>query len=173
MKKIAIAALLSAVIAAPAVAADMYAGVNLGQTKYDISGATKNTATAFGILGGYTFNENFAAEAAYTSLGSVDIVPGVTVKGHVIGLSGVGSYPFNQQFSLFGKLGFARTTVEGSGPNCIGCTSDNKSGVTFGFGGQYNVSPTVGIRAGFDRYKVGINPTKNADVMSVGGVFKF
>lgn len=169
MKKIAIAALLSAVVAAPAVAADMYAGVNVGQTKYDFqAGAAKDTSTAFGILGGYTFNENLAAEAAYTSLGSVDVGPGTTVKGSAISLSGVGSYPFSKEFSIFGKLGFARTTADATGQ-----ASENKSAVVFGLGGQYNVSPEIGIRAGFDRYKVGSTNSINADVMSIGAVFKF
>jgi OmpA-OmpF porin, OOP family len=169
MKKIAIAVLLSAVVAAPAVAADMYAGINLGHNKYDFpAGAAKNTSTALGILGGYTFNENFAVEAAYTSLGKVDVAPGITAKAHVISLSGVGSYPFSKEFSLFGKLGVARATGESTGS-----PSDSKSGVTFGFGGQYNVSSAVGIRAGFDRYKVGSTNSINADVISVGGVFKF
>lgn len=168
MKKIAIAVLLSAVVA-PAVAADMYAGVNLGQTKYDFgAGAAKDTSTAFGILGGYTINENFAAEAAYTSLGSVDVGFGTTVKGSVISLSGVGSYPFNKEFSLFGKLGVARTNVD-----ITANPSESKTGVTFGLGGQYNVTPAAGIRVGFDRYKVGSTNSINADVISVGGVFKF
>lgn len=175
MKKIAIVALLSAFIAAPAVAADMYVGVNVGQNRYDDSTMSKNTSTAIGILGGHTINENISIEAAYTSLGSLvpdSTYPDETLKGSAISLSGVGSYPVNPQFSLFGKLGIARTTVDFS---FMGLTfSGNKTNLAFGFGGQYNVSPAVGIRAGFDRYKVGIlDWSADTDVMSVGAVFKF
>jgi OOP family OmpA-OmpF porin len=170
MKKIAIAVLLSTVICAPAIAADMYAGVNLGQNKYDFTGTfNKNTSTAFGVLVGFPINENFAAEIAYTGLGSVDPIPGTTVKGSGFSLSGVGTYPINQQFSLFGKVGVARTAVDQS--DSFSSFTLNKTDVTFGFGGQYNISTTVGIRAGFDRYKVG--STINTDIMSIGGVFKF
>lgn len=173
MKKIAIALMLSTVAVAPAFAEQMYVGVNLGQNKYDFAGAgitgtTKDTSTAFGILGGYSFNKNIAVEVAYTSLGSVDVVPGVTVKGSAMSVSGVGSYPFNDQFSLFAKLGIAQTKIESTGS-----ASETKSGATFGIGGQYNVSSTIGIRVGYDRYKVGKNPSIDTSVMSVGGVFGF
>ncbi len=174
MKKIAIAVLLSA-IAAPVFAEGMYAGVNLGQNKYDfagagISGAAKDTSTVVGILGGYAINKNFAAEAAYTSLGSVDVGGGNTVKSSVLSLSGVGSFPINDQFSLFAKVGLAQSKVEATGQ-----ASKTKSGTTFGIGGQYNVTSAIGIRVGYDKYKVGANPSIdiNTSVMSVGGVFKF
>jgi len=55
MKKIAIAVLLSAFVAAPAVAADTggYVGVNVGSAKIDSPGF--DTTTSFGVLGGYSF----------------------------------------------------------------------------------------------------------------------
>ncbi len=176
--KIFAAALFSAV-AAPAVAADLYGGVNVGQNKYDDSTMTTNTSTAFSLVGGGTINENLAVEAAYTRLGSLEpdsATPGMTLKGNAISLSGVGSVPINQQFSLFGKLGLARTTSDIS---YLGITlSGNKTGVAFGLGSQYNISPAISMRASFDRYKVGTtvgtaNWSANADVLSVGAVFKF
>lgn len=111
MKKIAIAVLLSAFVAAPAVAADtpFYAGVNVGSAKIDA--ANFNSSTSFALLGGYTFNENVAAEIAYTNFGSEN-GGGVGSKSSAISISGVGSFPINEQFSVFAKLGFASTTLD-------------------------------------------------------------
>ena len=183
MKKIAIVALLSAFFAAPVVAADgygdEYGGVNVGQNKVDDSTMSKNTSTAFGIMSGSAISETFAVEAAYTYLGSLEpdpAFPGLTLEGSAISLSGVVSYPLDQWFSLYGKLGFARTAVDISYPGVT--LSGNKTGLTFGFGGQLNVAPGVDIRAGFDRYKVvmsvpGSELSADTDVMSVGAVFNF
>lgn len=167
MKKIAIAVLLSA-IAAPAFAEGMYVGVNLGQNKYDDSTMTKTTSNAVGVLGGYTFSKNFAAEAAYISLGSLELSPGFTVKTTALSLSGVGSFPISDQFSLFAKLGLAQTKAD-----ITSLPSETKSGATFGIGGQYNVTSAIGIRLGYDRYKVGEQNSIDANITSIGGVFKF
>ncbi|HXU93675.1 MAG TPA: porin family protein [Gallionella sp.] len=170
MKKIAIATLLSAFVAAPAVASDFYAGAKLGQAKYSYSNLTKNNPTAFGVFGGYSFNQNFAVEAEYIDLGNINSAA-TTNKISAWGLSAVGSYPFNDSFSVFGKLGYARTSLK-QGP--VAYTANNNS-ATYGLGGQYNVNQTVGIRFGWDRYKVGDanTNTANANLYSVGAVFKF
>lgn len=166
MKKIAIAVLLTA-FAAPAFAEGMYVGVTAGQNKYDEPTLPKQTSTSFGILGGYTLNENFAVEAAYTSLGTLDVASGFSVKGTVISLSGVGSFPLSSEFSLFAKLGVAQSKIDVTGQ-----ASESKSGATIGFGAQYNVTPGIGVRVGFDRCKVGETNSINADQTSVGLVFK-
>lgn len=173
MKKIALAVLLSAV-AAPAFAEGMYAGIIAGQTKYDfagagITGAAKDSATAVGILGGYSINENFAAELAYNNLGDVEIAPGFSVKASAMSLCAVGSFAISPEFSLFAKLGAAQTKVEPTGQ-----ASETWSGATFGIGGQYAVTPGVGIRVGYDKFKVGAtDPRIDTGVTSIGGIFKF
>ena len=165
MKKIAIAVLLSAFVAAPAVAADMYVGMNVGSAKIDSPGF--ESSTSFALLGGYTFSENVAAEIAYSNFGS-ESGAGITSKSSAVSISGVGSYPVNEQFSLFAKLGFAITTLE-----LPTFASDNKSDLTFGFGGQFNVDKQIGIRVSYDVYKVGSVNSADQKVMSIGGVFKF
>lgn len=165
MKKFAIATLLSVVVAAPAVAADMYVGVNVGSAEIDSPGFS--TTTSFALLGGYTFNQNFAAEVAYSNFGSKSYGP-ITVKSDAVSISGVGSYPFNEQFSVFAKLGLASTKLEGTG-----FPSESKSDLTWGLGGQFNVNKQIGIRLGYDRYKVGSPIVANQSATSVGVVFKF
>jgi OOP family OmpA-OmpF porin len=171
MKKIAIAVLLSAFVAAPAVAADMYVGVNVGSAKIDSSNLS--TTTSFALLGGYTFNQYFAAEIAYIDFGSKDYRDPVfgpfSVKSSAWSISGVGSYPFNEQFSVFGKLGIASTSTDTSG------SSTSKSDLTYGIGGQFNVNKQIGIRLGYDVYKVtdAASSTFDQKVTSIGAVFKF
>lgn len=167
MKKIAIAVLLSAFVAAPAVAADtgFYAGVNVGSAKIDFPGF--ETTTSFEVLGGYSFNQNFAAELAYTNFGSKDYPPIYNVKSGAVSLKGVGSFPINEQFSVFAKLGLASTTINDTG------YSQSKSDLTYGIGAQFNINKQVGIRLGYDVYKatdiIGVDQ-KNT---SIGAVFKF
>ena len=165
MKKIAIAAILSAFVAAPAIAADVYLGVNAGQNAIDVS--TVKSSTAFGVLGGYTFNENIAAEVAYTDLGSAERTFSPNkLTGNVMSIAAVGSLPLNKDFSLFAKLGYAQSKIDVPG------ISETKSDLTYGIGAQYNASKTVGIRLGYDSFKVGTTNTKDSALITIGAVFK-
>ena len=175
MKKIAVVALLSTLIVVPAVAADMYAGVRVGQAKTSIDNVplTTDSPTGLGVFGGYIINPNFAVEAEYLNLGEFK-AGSAGGKSSGFSVSGIGSYPINEQFSLFGKLGYAMITSKATGSNT---SPDAKSNaVTYGLGAQYNVNPSVGVRLGWDKYK--FNDTTpalngNASLISVGGVFKF
>ena len=88
----------------------------------------------------------------------------------------LGSYPFNEQFSLFGKLGYAMITGKPGG-SCTGCVDAKNRALTYGLGGQFNVNPTVGIRLAWDKYKFNDNNggygNGDANLYSIGGVFKF
>jgi OOP family OmpA-OmpF porin len=173
MKKIAIAVVLLSAVVAPAVAADNYVGIRAGQAKTSIENNTFNTGTVnstnptgWGVFIGHDFNPNFAVEAEYLNL-----VNG-SVKSTGFSVSGVGSFPINEQFSLFGKLGYAMIT---GSPGGSFTGSDQKSrALTYGVGGQFNVAPSVGIRLGWDKYK--FNDTSmngNASLVSIGGLIKF
>lgn len=179
MKKIAIAVLLSAVVV-PAVADDMhmYVGVRAGQAKTSIDNNTFNGSTltttnptGWGLFIGHIFNPTIAVEAEYLNLGEIKAGTG-SAKSTGFSLSGVGSFPINEQFSLFGKLGYALITGK---PGGSFTGSDIKSrAFTYGLGGQINFSPSVGVRLGWDKYKfndTGLNG--NASLVSVGAVFKF
>ena len=173
MKKIVIAAALFAFIATPATAGDLYAGIKLGSVNYGYSNVTNNDQVGFGLLGGYTINETFAVEVEYNDLGGFD-GQNDTVKGSSIGVSGVGSYPLNPQFSIFGKLGVASSTLKATA-NFGGSATIKNTGVSVGFGGQYNISNQTGISVGIYVYPVGdaTSNTSGASMMYVGVVFKF
>jgi OOP family OmpA-OmpF porin len=168
MKKIAIAVLLSAFVVAPAVAADtgFYAGIKLGSSDKSVGGVSERNS-AFGVFGGYSFNPNVAVEVGYTDLGTAGA--GI-VKFTSLDVSAVGTFPINQQFSVYGKLGLASTKEEALG------LSGTRSAATYGLGGQFNVNPNVGIRLGWEHYGFGDGATFNQgdiSLVSVSGLYKF
>jgi OmpA-OmpF porin, OOP family len=180
MRKIAIALLLSAFVAAPAIASDtgFYVGAKLGTVNYGYSNVSNNSQAGFGFLGGYAINDYFAVEVEYTGLGGFDSYStNGNIKGSAFGFSGVGSLPLNQDFSLFGKLGIASSTLKDTPmPGFVGPDyTYNNTGLTIGFGGQYNASEKVGIRVGIDVYPVGdaISTTTSAGMLYIGGLFRF
>ena len=167
MKKIATLTLLSTLISAPALAAETYLGIHAGQNDMDLPGV--KASTAIGVFGGYSFNEYIAGELSYTDFGKADIEgSAVTMSGNAIGLSAVGSWPFNPQFSVFAKLGYASTRIEPSAGN-----SETKGDVTYGVGGQYNATKNIGIRLGYDNYRVGDTTTKDSALVTLAALFKF
>lgn len=182
MKKVA-AALLLSVIAAPAFSADegYYAGINVGRSKTDSNiGAdvvTKTNDTSYGVLLGYQFNPNFAVEAQYTDLGKFEAT-NFTGKNDVFALSLVGIVPLANAFSLYGKLGYADTRSSLSN-NVAYSSGKNRSDVTYGVGVEYDVTPAVGVRLGWDQYRAALNDeagnTQNFKVSNwnLGAIFKF
>ena len=169
MKKVIIAALLSAFVATPAFAekdTGIYAGVKVGQS--DVGG----NAIGYGVYGGYNIDQSvtskiaggsqfmekvsFAGEVEYTSLGSNTIY-----KASSIGAVLAATYPINQQFSAIAKAGLARTV------NDVSFLSSTTIGLRVGIAGQYNLNEKIGLRAGYDVFPDGFSQ------LSAGAVFKF
>lgn len=193
MKKIAAALLLSTAVAAPAFAADtgLYAGVTLGRSNTNSPNPnvilTKSKDTVLGVLGGYQFTKNWGAELFYTGAGKYaghNAANTVTSSGKadVYGIDAVGTMPLSDAFSLYGKLGFARAKTSTSSVPASTLAGATRTAATYGLGGVYNVNQSVGIRFGWDRYGaattggsgvVGAKDNFNANVYSLGGVFKF
>jgi OOP family OmpA-OmpF porin len=167
-----------------AAAADdgFYAGAGIGQSFTTITfagaGSSTYTDTAYKLLGGYAVNKNFAVEAEYINLG--------TFKGSVVnaaatgyGMSAVGTLPVAESFSLYGKVGFSSVTTTLSvspGFVLLVPASQSKSGVSFGLGGQFNVSQNAAIRLSLDSYQYAAGGNAlvgRAGVYGVSGVFKF
>ena len=132
-----------------------YVGGDIG--KVDIE---DEDDTGWRIVGGYKINRNFAAELGYSSLfdkGGVEVTAWELV--------GIASFPVANQFSVFGKLGFAMWDVDAG---VFG--SDDGTDLTFGLGVQYDFTPKLGLRGQWQRYDVS---DADADVFSVGVVYKF
>ncbi|HEY7238826.1 MAG TPA: outer membrane beta-barrel protein [Burkholderiales bacterium] len=195
LKKTTVAALLAAsgLVASSAAmaqgkAADMgwYAGISLGQSSASdacngISGpgvSCDDKDTAFKIFGGYQINRNFGVELGYTDLGKVEASGGgvtASVETTALELVGVGSYPVNNQFSIYGKLGLYR--ADSKGRSNIGLSADEtNTDLTFGLGVQYNFTSNLGVRGEWQRYSSvggGDIGESDVDVLSVGLVYKF
>lgn len=182
MKKIAAAVLLSAVVAAPAFAADegFYAGLALGNGKPgatpSAAGLSKKSEFIYGGLAGYQYNKNLAVEAQFTGVGKAVDVAGNSVKADALSLTAVGLLPVTDSFELLGKLGVASTKTTSS----VGAANQgaSRTGVTYGLGAQYNVSQNLGLRLVWDRYAVattaaGLKTNSNANVVALAAVYKF
>lgn len=190
MNKYVVATLLSAFLAVPAVLAapaappppvaptgtGYYAGAKLGVVKNSTSTAGERSG-AFGVFGGYMAGPDFALQIGYTNLGNVDVG---RKKITALELSAVATFPINEQFSLLGKLGMANTVQSDRGRTAA------RLAATYGMAGQFKISPTVGIRFGWDHYSFGgdqiygssttsVVPfyNGNSNLYSVAGVFKF
>ncbi|MFA6972543.1 MAG: porin family protein [Gallionella sp.] len=184
MKKIAAAVLLSAVVAAPAFAADegFYAGLALGNGKPGVSpsalAVSKSSDFIYGGLAGYQYNKNLAVEAQFTGVGKSRDVAGSSLKADALSLTAVGLLPLNDSFELLGKLGVASAKTKSSAAATnLGAT---RTGLTYGIGAQYNVNQNLGLRLVWDRYALatsnattGVKTNANADVVTVAAVYKF
>jgi len=179
MKRVAIAALMSAVAATPAVAADkgLYIGAKLGVVNYGYSNVYNNSQAGYGLVGGYALNDYFALEAEINNLGGFETLYSI-IKGSSYGVSGVVTLPMDPYFSLFAKLGVTSSSLEDSPQNGAsgGTHTYTNTGLSIGIGGQFNVNEAVGIRLGFDSYQVGdaaISATSKAGMVYIGGLYKF
>lgn len=149
--------------------------------------------TAFGIVGGYRFNEYFGVELGYVDLGSADYAGEVLVNlfgtptlfegGASIEASGptaaiVASLPVSESFDLFAKAGmfFSDTEisvdVDGFGDSFSASSQDP----LFGAGAAWNVNQSWSVRFEFQRYAdVGDEDETgegDIDVLSLGFLYR-
>jgi OOP family OmpA-OmpF porin len=162
-----------------------YVGGHFGQSSADCQvtvGSCDDSDTAWKILGGYQINRNFAVEFGYADLGTIS----VSAFGQTFNLEttawdlvGVGSWPFANQFSVYGKLGFHRSETE------VGSAKDDGIDLTFGLGVRYDFSRNLGVRGEWQRYSSVSTPSAtqgpvtitasegDIDLLSIGIVYKF
>jgi len=190
--KILAAALLSA-LSTSAMAEGAYVAVDVGQTtaKDMCSGlpagfSCSEKATAFRFGGGYQFTPNLGIEANYGILGkgtASGTVLGTAFNGEAkfktLQVAATGTFPLADTFSLIGKLGIARTSVDTSatGGGFSSSSSATSTKLAYGIGAQFDLSKSLGIRAQYENLgEVGdVNTTGTAKVslISAGVVLKF
>src|SRR5438309_7252021 len=164
-----------------------YLGASVGQSKAKVAdcagfSSCDAKAAAFGILGGYQINRNFAAELGYHDFGRVTLSgPGsANIKANAAELVGLGAYRFANRFSVYGRLGAYRAeskisaSLAGLGS---GSLKDRNTDLTFGFGVRCDVTREAGVRAEWQRYKsVGGDDTgdkSDIDVITIGFIWRF
>ena len=145
-----------------------YAGVKVGQFDLDVDGA--DDPTAYGVYGGYNFDPNFGIEAEYVGSDDADYYNG-DIDAKSYGAYGTYRYQFpNTGFYAKGKLGVAKTKVEGnylSSNSSRNTYSDSDTSLAGGVGLGYSVNPNFSVEAEYD--KLG----SDADLMTVGAQLKF
>jgi OmpA-OmpF porin, OOP family len=154
-----------------------YIGGSLGQMEADgscdLGVSCDFKDTAWKLFGGYRFHRHFAAEAFYGNWGEIRLSSGpVSATGEISswGFSGLGILPLGNQFSLFGKLGFANTEQEftATAPGFADSSSNDGSEMIFGFGAAFNFTGNLGLRAEWERLD-----DSEVDILSVGLQYRF
>lgn len=173
-----------------------YLGFELGAGRTDLNAGDLNAAFAsqgiaasstldrsdsgFGLKLGYRLSPRWSLEGGYANLGKYSFgatttAPAAGALGGNYGarawsFAGLGSVPMAERFSLFGKFGVARTTVEreinsqSAGLGALN-TDARRNGLLLGAGATYDFDAAWFGRAGWDRYtRVGDGSTGRGDI---------
>jgi OOP family OmpA-OmpF porin len=176
-------------LAATQASAQAFLGGSIGQSDIDdditdgliTSGTVDGKDTGWKIFGGYMFNRHFGIEGAYVDLGEASYsgeFQGAAVTGGKVEVSGlniaaIGSYPVNEQFAIFGKVGLFIWEAEANDQTAgIGAFSAKEDGtdISFGLGVGYHFTRNLGVRAEWERFST---DDADADLISIGLVWRF
>jgi OOP family OmpA-OmpF porin len=202
MKKIALVTLLSAVVATPALADNtgtFYGALDLGQVSFSNNGTSQLSNTPFQnpgslrFVGGYKASPIFAIEAGYAMIGSSSIttIQGLasateTMKTSSLQLAGVATYPINDAFGVFGKVGIAHNKADYTAipapntvfaPSIVTAASGSQTNFMYGLGAQFSIHKQFAIRIQYDDFGK-VNLVRGASdlgltMLSVGAVVSF
>ncbi len=164
-----------------------YLGLTAGRVDYKdfcdstgITGSCDNSDTGWRFFGGYQFNRNLGLELGYANLGAAGAggPPEARYEANAWDLVGVASIALTPQFAVLLKAGLyhADVDVRGTFGTVTGNASDKNTGLTWGAGAQYLVTPRFGVRLEYQNYNgVGGTRTGEDDVSTfmAGIVFKF
>ncbi len=175
MKKIAISTLLSALIAAPAMAAvpGAYVALDVQSWSTTNNAPLGNPGTGLRVGAGYRFHPNVGVEVDYAQSGSSSTTGGLSYKTSALQLAAVGTYAINPQFDVLAKAGVSANKGTASG---FTYATSSKTDLLLGVGGQYNITQEWGVRLQYESLgKVatsGGNDMK-ASTVSLGVVYAF
>lgn len=193
MKKILFTTIL-ATLSLGAYAENGYMGFGLGIATNDacdqqpVNTECEDTKAVGRIIGGYQFNDNFAIEGAYASLGEAEIRalsgPGkIEIDGSAFSLSLVGIAPISDSWSLYGKAGIGRWTVDASVVDASGNSfsgDDDGTDPLFGVGLMWTIERGYNLRFEFERQTVGLKDASDGffddvdvDTISLTYAFNF
>jgi len=168
--------ILGSLVATNAIAAPdrgFYVGAGAGRINVEDDGSGFDDGdTGFKLFGGYVLNEILAVEVTYIDGGSAEESATVfdpllgfgnatlEVDTSVINLSILGDLLLTEQFSLFGRLGYAfiDTDLDISAQFAAGSASasdsDSSSEVSYGIGVVYRFTEQFEARAEFEGFDV-------------------
>ena len=185
IKQMTLVTVLS-VAAGSAFAGDWYALGSFGQSKVDgnvasevnaelidagvtgLSSSFDDKDTSYKLQLGYSFTPYLAVEGGYIDLGKFQYSAAFTgpvagsavaeVKAAGFNAGAVASYPMNDQFEIFGKLGIINAKVEGSaaasgsGVTISENVSATKTKSYLGVGAAYNFNEQLGLHLAWERF---------------------
>src|ERR1035437_1007339 len=134
MKKLLMAAAISAVFLAGSASAQTYLGAGAGASRTDSS------ETSWKLYGGFQFNPTWGVELGYTDLGHYR-----NSNIESWSLAGTGTMPLNADWSLLGKLG-----GDSNRPRFAG--GSNHSNLLVGLGVGYSLTKNVGLRLEYEDF---------------------
>lgn len=135
----------------------------------------------YGITIGRTFNDNVAFEVSYIRFGESESVianPAVATldskfSAQALALTFVGNYPINRSWTVSGKLGINQWDLDAevvdntSVPALRFAGKDRGTGINYGIGAQYRITPSYSIKLEYLVYE--LNPELFADDVVIGG----
>lgn len=145
-----------------------YVGVKVGQVNVK---DVPTKATAYGVYGGYKFDQNIGAEVEY--LGSDATTYSKDANNYKYDVKTFGAYgTYNYHLNntpayAKGRLGLAKTEVKNKGMNVDSSYKSGKFGVAGGVAVGYDVTPNFGLEAGYNYL------SSDASMFNVGAHLKF
>jgi OOP family OmpA-OmpF porin len=136
----------------------------LGKT--GIASSTGNSSTGYKAMLGYQLYPQLAIEGGYVDMGKIDYnatftggAVGVESKSTGMNFSVLGLAPINAQISVFGKVGYTMGAIKSTGNSAgtsVSLTQD-KNSLGLGFGGIYQITPSLGLRAEWEKLYSDVN----------------
>jgi len=189
MKKITVlvaATLMASILGSPsAEAGPYYITVNAGLSKLKdfcsspAAGFTcKDSASAYGLDGGYQFSDMFGLELAYANYGTPETSgllfgSNLKVTEEISGLrfSGTATFPLSNSFAFTGKLGVSRNSLNvistvTPGPVIPAYTASSTS-LAYGVGVKYSINESVALRVQYENLGKTGDETIGTDTLSL------
>ncbi|QOY94630.1 porin family protein [Massilia sp. UMI-21] len=183
---IASAAAMSAAQAQTTGAPRAYVGAGIASADHDfkMSGAsnvdTEGYKASGKLFGGYEFDQTWGVEAGYTDFRKSDVnysIGGVNNRGetdgHAYYLAAKATWPVNEQVSVYGKLGAARTKSELETLNAVQNMSRSKTEAYGALGAEYKLNQNVSLVGEYERYGKSKDFGAKADVFTIGAKYAF
>jgi OOP family OmpA-OmpF porin len=157
---------------------------NLANETYILNNLDKSS-TGWKLFVGKQFNENWAVEGAFTKLGKFYFNATITSAGNAIetgeakpdcwSLSGVGTLPLGNNFSLLGRAGICHWAdhpfAQEAGVQYPERSSGNS--LTYGVGAKYDFGNNFGVRAEWERFEKVVHDRASADLLSISLQYGF
>jgi OOP family OmpA-OmpF porin len=134
MKRLLIAAALSAALMADSASGQTYLGIGVGASRTDANN------TSWNLYGGYQLNQTWGLELGYADLGHYR---GSDIQSW--SLAGTTTLPLGETWSLLGKLGAASNRMHFA-------DSSNRTDLLLGVGVGFTMNKNLGLRLEYDDF---------------------